>query len=97
MRIFMCSGIGSTARKLSAVSSIVVIGKVGWVQNFLNQHNEKLSKASLLGKICVAVSVLPVTYFTFFLYVFNISLVGQLQKYLTFDCFICTAHSENKD
>ena len=60
----------SKARKLSAVSSIVVIGKAGWVQNFLNQHNKKLSKASLLGKICVAVSVLPVTSFTFFLYVF---------------------------
>ena len=59
MRIFMSSGIGSSASYLSALSSIVVIGKVG-IQNFLNRHEEKLSNASLLGKVCVAASVLPV-------------------------------------
>ena len=59
MRIFMSSGISSSASFLSAVSSVVVIGKVG-VQNFLNRHGEKLSKASVLGKICIAGSVLPV-------------------------------------
>ena len=59
MRIFMSSGIGTSASYLSALSSIVVIGKVG-VQNFLNRHEEKLSNASLLGKVCVAASVLPV-------------------------------------
>ena len=59
VRIFMSSGIGSSASRLSAVSSIVVIGKVG-VQNFLNRHSEKLSRTTVLGKICVAVSVLPV-------------------------------------
>ena len=69
MQIFMSSGIGSSASSLSAVSSIVVIGKVGWVQNFLDRSIKTE----------------------------NISLMGQLEKYLTFDCFICTAHSENKD
>ena len=59
VRIFMSSGIGSSASRLSAVSSIVVIGKVG-VQNFLKRHSEKLSKTSVLGNICVATSVLPV-------------------------------------
>ena len=58
-RIFFSSGYATQASLLSAVSSIVIIGKNG-VQNFLQRHQEKLSEASLLGKICVATSVLPV-------------------------------------
>ena len=63
VRIFMSSGVGSSASFLSALSSIVVIGKVG-VQNFLNRHEDKLFQASLLGKVCVATSVLPVLLLT---------------------------------
>ena len=44
---------------LSAVSSIVLIGKVG-VEDFLARHDEKVSRASTLGKLLVAASVLPV-------------------------------------
>ena len=59
----MSSGVGSSASFLSALSSIVVIGKVG-VQNFLNRHEDKLFHASLLGKVCAAASVLPVLLLT---------------------------------
>ena len=58
-RIYLSSGSGTFEGLLSAISSIVIIGKNG-VQNFLQRHQEKLSEASLLGKICVATSVLPV-------------------------------------
>ena len=44
---------------LSAVSSIVLIGKVG-VEDFLARHDEKVSRAPTLGKFLVAASVLPV-------------------------------------
>ena len=38
---------------------IPVIGKVG-VHSVINEQHEKLANASLLGKICVATSVLPI-------------------------------------
>lgn len=62
-RIYLSSGKGTTPGLLSAISSIFAIGKCG-VQNFLQRHEEKLSEASILGKICVAASVLPVFVFT---------------------------------
>ena len=43
----------------SAISSILVIGKIG-IHNFFKEHNNELSKASLLGKIYIAASVSPV-------------------------------------
>ena len=43
----------------SGISSILVIGKVG-VESFLKRHEDKLSRTSLLGKICLAASLLPV-------------------------------------
>ena len=43
----------------SAISSILVIGKIG-IHNFFKEHNKELSKASLLGKIYIAASVSPV-------------------------------------
>ena len=58
-RISLSSGMTTPAGVLSAISSVTVIGK-GGVQNFLNRHQAKLSEASILGKICVAASVLPV-------------------------------------
>ena len=58
-RIFLSSGIETSAGLLSAISSIFVIG-INGIQNFLQRHEEKLSEASILGKICVAASVLPV-------------------------------------
>ena len=58
-RIFFSSGYGTTASLLSAVSSFTSIGKVH-VQTFLKRHKEELSKTSILGKILVAASILPV-------------------------------------
>jgi len=58
-RISLSSGLTTPAGILSAISSISVICKNG-VQNFLNRHEAKLEEASILGKICVASSVLPV-------------------------------------
>ena len=55
----LASGNRSTASWLSAASSLVLIGKVG-VENFWSRHDEKLSQASILGKLCAAASVLPV-------------------------------------
>ena len=57
--LFLFSRGGSSASLASGISSILVIGKVG-VESFLNRHDEKLAKTSLLGKICLAASVLPV-------------------------------------
>jgi len=58
-RIYLSSGKGTTEGLLSAISSFFAIGKSG-VQNFLQRHDEKLSESSILGKICIAASVLPV-------------------------------------
>ena len=58
-QVVQISGNWPVASRLSAVSSVVLIGKVG-VETFWSRHIEKLSQASILGKICVAASVLPV-------------------------------------
>ena len=58
-RIFFSSGYGTQASLLSAVSSFAAIGKVQ-VQTFLRRHHEQLSNASIMGKIFVAASILPV-------------------------------------
>ena len=58
-RIYLSSGVDTSAGILSGISSVFFIGKTG-VQNFHQRHEEKLSEASTLGKICVAASVLPV-------------------------------------
>ena len=58
-RIYLSSGLNTSAGLLSATSSVFFIAKTG-VQNFHQRHQEKLSEASILGKICVAASVLPV-------------------------------------
>ena len=57
-RIYLSSGIGTSAGLLSAISSIFMICKNG-VENFLQRHREELAEASVLGKILVAASVLP--------------------------------------
>ena len=59
--IYFTSGTWTTRSLFSAISSILVIGKVG-VESFFKELEQdgKLSKASLLGKISVATSVLPV-------------------------------------
>ena len=58
LRIYLSSGIDTSAGLLSAISSAFFIGKTG-VQNFFQRHEEKLSEASILGKFCIAASVLP--------------------------------------
>ena len=58
-RIYFSSGYGTSASALSAVSSLVCLCKVH-IQAFLERHQEELSKASILGKIFVVVSFLPV-------------------------------------
>ena len=55
-RIYLSSGIVTSAGLLSVISSVFFIAKTG-VQNFLQRHEEKLSEASTLGKICLAASV----------------------------------------
>ena len=57
--IYIGSGINSPASLLSGTSSIIIISTNG-AQNFLQRHEEKLLEASILGKICVTASVLPV-------------------------------------
>ena len=59
--IYFTSGTWTTRSLFSAISSILVIGKVG-VESFFKELEQdgKLSKASLMGKISVATSVLPV-------------------------------------
>ena len=57
--IYIGSGINSPASLLSGTSSIIIISTNG-AQNFLQRHEEKLLEASILGKICVAASVLPI-------------------------------------
>ena len=58
MRIFLSSGYGTSASVLSAVSSFACLGKVH------KRHKEELSKASILGKIFAAASILPVFVFS---------------------------------
>ena len=59
--IFVLSGRLTQESLQSAMSSILVMGKVG-VESFFNEleRDRKLTKASLLGKIFIAISVLPV-------------------------------------
>ena len=59
--IFVVSGTLTQESLQSAMSSILVMGKVG-VESFFNEleRDRKLTKASLLGKIFIAISVLPV-------------------------------------
>ena len=59
--IYLGSGSWTTRSLLSAISSLLVIGKVG-VELFFEELEQegKLLQASLPGKICVATSVLPV-------------------------------------
>ena len=56
--LFLSSGIDTSAGLLSAISSVFFISKTG-VENFHQRHEAKLSETSILGKICVAASVLP--------------------------------------
>ena len=56
--IYLVSGNGSSESRNSAITSLLVIGKVG-VQNFFKKHDKELSKASLLGRICIAASISP--------------------------------------
>ena len=56
--IYMNSGRSTQASILSGVTSILVIGKVG-VQNYLGRQEKELTGTSVLGKFCLAVSVLP--------------------------------------
>ena len=56
---YLSSGSETPEGLLSAISSFIFISKNG-VENFLQRHQEKLSEASILGKVCVAASVLPV-------------------------------------
>ena len=61
--IFLASGRWTTRSILSGATSILVIGRVG-VHNVFNEEKEELAKASLLGKVCIAISVLPVLVLT---------------------------------
>ena len=57
--IFLASGRWTTQSILSGVTSMLVIARVG-VHELFNSEKEELEKASLLGKIFLATSVLPV-------------------------------------
>ena len=57
--MYISSGIGSSASLLSAISAIIMLC-VNSVQTFLRRHDEKLAETSILGKLMVALSVLPV-------------------------------------
>ena len=43
----------------SAATSLLVIGKLG-IQDYLKRHNRELMRSSLIGKVCLAISVAPV-------------------------------------
>ena len=57
--IFLASGRWTTQSILSMTTSILVIARVG-IHDLFNAEKEQLEKASLLGKIFMATSVLPV-------------------------------------
>ena len=61
--IFLASGRWTTMSILSGATSLLVIGRVG-VHSIFNEEKEELAKASLLGKVCIAISVLPVLVLT---------------------------------
>ena len=73
--IFLASGRWTTRSILSGATSILVIGRVG-VHNVFNEEKEELAKASLLGKICTAISVLPVFVLTALFKIGSFSVVG---------------------
>ena len=56
--IYFSSGITTTAGGLSATTSVFFIS-INGVETFLQRHEKKLEDVPSLGKICVAVSVLP--------------------------------------
>ena len=60
--IYLRSGKDSSESFNSAISSVLVIGKVG-IQDFFKKHDKNLSKASLPGKIYIAISVAPLFVF----------------------------------
>ena len=57
--IYLVSGKSSLEITNSAVTSLLVIGKLG-VQDFFKNHDKESTKASLIGKVCIAISVAPV-------------------------------------
>ena len=81
LSIYMNSGRSTLAGVLSGVSSILVIGKVG-VQNYLGRQEMKLTRTSLLGKICLAVSVLPAFVFTALFKIGTIAILNAWDKIL---------------
>ena len=72
--IYLFSGKGSSESRNSAITSLLVIGKVG-IQDFFKKHDKDLSKASLLGKIYIAISVSPVFILTALFKVGSIAIV----------------------
>ena len=72
--IYLFSGKGSFESRNSAITSLLVIGKVG-IQDFFKKHDKDLSKASLLGKIYIAISVSPVFILTALFKVGSIAIV----------------------
>jgi len=79
--IYMNSGRSTLAGILSGVTSILVIGKVG-VQNYLGRQEKKLTSTSLLGKICLAASVLPAFVFTALFKIGTIAILNAWDKIL---------------
>ena len=57
--IYFVSGKSSLQSTNAAVTSLLVIGKLG-IQDYLERHNRELTRASLIGKACLAISVAPV-------------------------------------
>ena len=79
--IYMNSGRSTLAGILSGVTSILVIGKVG-VQNFLRRQENKLTRTSLLGQVCLAVSVLPAFVFTALFKISTVAILNAWDKIL---------------
>ena len=73
--IFLASGRWTTRSILSGATSILVIGRVG-VHNVFNEESEELAKATLLGKVCTAASVLLVFVLTALFKIGSFSVVG---------------------
>ena len=80
--LFLFSREPSPAGLASGISSILVLAKVG-VESFLKRHEEKLTRTSLLGKVCLAASLLPVFVLT------ALFKIGSVAITYVWDVWVC--------
>ena len=88
--IYLVSGKGSWESSNSAITSLLVFGKVG-IQGFFKKYERELSSASLLGRIYVAISVLPVFVLTALFKIGSFAIVFARMKPIMLILQLCLA------